>query len=143
MANVLVLLSPCITNMPLLTEDLLPAHGVSGVFTDIPSWLASQAAHAAARRRPRRLVLVERHRSEATSAFLRELESRPLRRRDGRAEVVAVYDWRLLEAITEEERRRQRGDDDGGTRQTARTGANGEEVWRSYYFGSVDESRDS
>ncbi|KAH8752249.1 hypothetical protein F5883DRAFT_506776 [Diaporthe sp. PMI_573] len=80
LADTLVLLSPCIANMPLLTEDLLPVHGVSGVFTDIPSWLASQVAQAGARMRHRRLVLVERHRSEATSAFLRELESRPLRR---------------------------------------------------------------
>lgn len=141
LANVLVLLSPCIANMPLITEDLLPAHGVSGVFTDITSWLASQAAQGGARRRPRRLVLVERHRSEATAAFLRDLESRPLRRRDGRAEVVLAYDWRLLEAITEEERRYQRGNG-AGSRQTAGTGANREELWRRHYFGSIDEIRD-
>ncbi|KAH8757962.1 ATP dependent DNA ligase [Diaporthe sp. PMI_573] len=122
LADTLLLLSPCIANMPLLAEDLLPVHGISGVFTDIPSWLASQVAQAGARMRHRRLVLVERHRSEATSAFLRELESRPLRRRDGRVEVVPAYDWRLLEAITEEERRNRRSND-GGTRQTARTGA--------------------
>ncbi|KAH8745797.1 hypothetical protein F5883DRAFT_566786 [Diaporthe sp. PMI_573] len=127
--------------MPLLTEDLLPAHGVSGVFTDIPSWLASQVAQAGARMRHRRLVLVERHRSEATSAFLRELESRPLRRRDGRVEVVPAYDWRLLEVVTEEERRNRRSND-GGTRQTARTGANREEVWRRHYFGCIDKIRD-
>ncbi|KAH8753310.1 hypothetical protein F5883DRAFT_575133 [Diaporthe sp. PMI_573] len=127
--------------MPLLTEDLLPAHGVSGVFTDIPSWLASQVAQAGARMRHRRLVLVECHRSEATSVFLRELESKPLRRRDGRAEVVLAYDWRLLEAITDEERRNRRSDD-GGTRQTASTGANRKEVWRRHYFGSIDEIRE-
>ncbi|KAH8744219.1 hypothetical protein F5883DRAFT_655334 [Diaporthe sp. PMI_573] len=130
--------------MPLLTEDLLPSHGVSGVFFDIPSWLASYAAQTGARRRPRRLVLVERHRSEATSAFLRELEARPLRRWDGSAEIVLAYDWRLLEAITEEERRLRRLGDEGdaGTRQTARTGANWEELWRRFYFGSIDETRD-
>jgi DNA ligase 4 len=144
LANALVLLSPCIASMPLLTEDLLPSHGVSGIFTDIPSWLASQAVHTGARRSPRRLVLVERHRIEATSAFLRELESRPLRRRDGSAEIVLAYDWRLLEAVTDEERRHQRLDDGEGpvTRQAARTGANREELWRRYYFGSVDERRD-
>ncbi|POS80600.1 ATP dependent DNA ligase domain-containing protein [Diaporthe helianthi] len=143
LANAHVLLSPCIANMPLLTEDLLPAHGVSRVFTDVPSWVDSlQAAQTGAtRRRPRRLVLVERHRSEATSAFLREIEARPLRGRSGRAEVVLAYDWRLLEAITEEERRHLRGGD-GGTRQTRRTGANGEELWRKYYFGCIDGARD-
>lgn len=137
LANAHVLLSPCIANMPLLTEDLLPAHGVSGVFTDIPSWLASLPT----RRRHRRLVLVERHRSVATSAFLRELESRPLGGRVGRTGVVLAYDWRLLEAITEEERRHQRGGD-GGTRQTRRTGANEGELWGRYYFGCIDGSRD-
>jgi DNA ligase-4 len=144
LANSLVLLSPCIASMPLLTEDLLPSHGVSGVFFDIPSWLASYAAQTGARRRPRRLVLVERHRSEATSAFLRELEARPLRRWDGSAEIVLAYDWRLLEAITEEERRLRRLGDEGdaGTRQTARTGANWEKLWRRFYFGSIDETRD-
>lgn len=136
-----VLLSPCIANMPLLTEDILPAHGVSAVFMDIPSWLASHAAQVGSKRRLRRFVLVERHRSESTSAFLRELESRPLRRRNGEVEVVLAYDWRLLEAITEEERRNQRSDG-VGTRQTARTGANRDEVWRSYYFGCIDERRD-
>ncbi|KAG8163318.1 hypothetical protein KVR01_006615 [Diaporthe batatas] len=144
LANAHVLLSPCIANMPLLTEDLLPAHGVRSIFTDIASWVASHQAAPAAdatRRRPRRLVLVERHRSEATSAFLRELEARPSRGRGGRAGAVLVYDWRLLEAITQEERRYQRGGD-GGTRQTRRTGANEEEVWRRYYFGCIVESRD-
>ena len=124
MADILLLLSLCIANMPLLTEDLLLVYSISGVFTDIPSWLASQVAQAGARMRHWRLVLVERHRSKATSAFLQELKSRPSHRRDGRVEVVPVYDWRLLEAITEEERRNRRSNN-GGTRQTARTGAKG------------------
>lgn len=136
-----VLLSPCIANMPLLTEDILPAHGVKAVFTDIPLWLASHAAQVGSKRRDRRLVLVECRRSESTGAFLRELESRPLRRQNGQVEVVLAYDWRLLEAITEEERRNQRSDG-GGTRQTARTGANRDEVWRRHYFGCIDEKRD-
>lgn len=141
LAGFSVLLSPCIANIPLITEDILPAHGVSAVFTDIPSWLESLAAQVGAIRRPRALVLVERHRSEPTSAFLRELESRPLRRRNGQAEVILAYDWRLLEAITEEERRNQRSDG-GATRQTAKTGANREELWRRHYFGCIAENKD-
>lgn len=141
LAGFSVLLSPCIVNMPLLTEDILPAHGVSAVFTDIPSWLASHTTQVGATRKLRTLVLVERHRGEPTSAFLQELESRPLRRRNGQAEVVLVYDWRLLEAITEEERRNQRSDG-GATRQTAKTGANREHIWSRHYFGCIDESKD-
>lgn len=140
LAGFSVLLSPCIANMPLLTEDILPAHGVSAIFTDIPSWLASHATEVGARRL-RKLVLVERHRSESTSTFLRDLESRPGQNRDGQAEIILAYDWRLLEAITEEERRHQRSNG-SGTRQTAKTGANREELWRRHYFGCIDESKD-
>lgn len=136
-----VLLSPCIAKMPLLTEDILPAHGVSAVFTDISSWLASHAAQTGTQKRLRKLVLVERCRMESTSAFLRDLESSPLRKRSGQAEVVLAYDWRLLEAITDEERRNQRSEG-GGTRQTARTGANREDLWSKYYFGCIDGSSD-
>lgn len=136
-----VLLSPCIAEMPLLTEDILPAHGVTAVFTDISSWLASHAAQTGAHKRLRKLVLVERCRMEATTAFLRDLESSALQKRSGQAEVVLAYDWRLLEAITDEERRNQRSEG-GGTRQTARTGANREDLWRKYYFGCIDGSRD-
>lgn len=140
LAGFSVLLSPCIANMPLLTEDILPAHGVSAVFTDIPSWLAYHATQVRARRL-RKLVLVERHRSESTSAFLRDLESRPGQNRDGQADIILAYDWRLLEAITEEERRHRRSNG-SGTRQTAKTGANREELWRRHYFGCIDESKD-
>lgn len=142
LAGFFVLLSPCIAKIPLLTEDILPAHGVGAVFTDIPSWLASDVVRASDTRRPRRLVLVEQRRREATNTFLKEVESKPLRRRNGQAEIVLAYDWRLLEAITEEERRNQRSDG-RGTRQTARTGANREELWRRHYFGCVDEKRDT
>lgn len=141
LAGFSVLLSPCIANMPLLTEDILPAHGVSDVFTDIPSWLASHATQIGVKRRLRKLVLVERHRNESTSAFLRDLESRPGRRRNGQAEIILAYDWRLLEAITEEERKNQKSNGNG-TRQTAKTGANREELWRRHYFGCIDESKD-
>lgn len=136
-----VLLSPCIAEMPLLTEDILPAHGVTAVSTDISSWLASHAAQTGAQKRLRKLVLVERCRMEATTAFLRDLESSALQKRSGQAEVVLAYDWRLLEAITDEERRNQRSEG-GGTRQTARTGANREDLWRKYYFGCIDGSSD-
>ncbi|ROV91111.1 hypothetical protein VSDG_07868 [Cytospora chrysosperma] len=89
--------------MPLLIEDLLPSHGVAAVFTDITSWLASLSPNTRTSRRPQTLVLVERRRRDATVAFLQNLESDPMRRRDEQPAVVLAYDWRLIEAITDEE----------------------------------------
>ncbi|ROW01968.1 hypothetical protein VMCG_05664 [Cytospora schulzeri] len=89
--------------MPLLTEDLLPSHGVAAVFTDVSSWLASLSPHTRTSRRPQTLILVERRRHEATVAFLKQLEADPMRQRDGQPAVVLAYDWRLVEATTDEE----------------------------------------
>ncbi|KAH8743893.1 hypothetical protein F5883DRAFT_31780 [Diaporthe sp. PMI_573] len=63
-------------------------------------------------------------------------------RQDGSADIVLAYNWRLLEAITEAEKRLQRLGDErrAGTRQTARTGGNWEEVWRMFHFGYIDDA---
>lgn len=133
LANHSVLLSPCVANMPLLIEDLLPSHGVAAVFTDISSWLTSLSPPASSSRKQRTLVLVERRRQEATVAFLRQLEADPMRRRDGQPAVVLAYDWRLVEAVTDEELKHQKSG--GGTRQKMGTGAHRREVWDRYYVG--------
>lgn len=127
LANHFVLLSPCVATIPWLAEDLLPGHGVAAVFTDVASWLASAPLRstAASSRRPPRVVLVERRRTEATRSFLAKLQANPLVGRGGRPEPVIAYDWRLIEAITDEEKaRRGRG-----------TGAHAQELWRKYYVG--------
>ncbi|KUI71778.1 DNA ligase 4 [Cytospora mali] len=98
-----ILLSPCVASMPLLTEDLLPSHGVTAVFTDVASWLASLSLHTRSSRRLQTLVLVERRRHDATIAFLKQLEADPMRQQDGQPAVVLAYDWRLVEAVTDEE----------------------------------------
>lgn len=128
-----VLLSPCLANMPLLTEDLLPSHGVAAVFTDVTSWLASLSLHTRSSRKMKTLILVERRRHEATVAFLQQLEADPRRRLDGQPAVVLAYDWRLVEAITDEETRYRKSG--GGTRQKIGTGAHRREVWDRYYVG--------
>lgn len=128
-----VLLSPCLANMPLLTEDLLPSHGVAAVYTDVGSWLSSLSKQARSSRRLQTLVLVERRRHEATVAFLQQLEADPMRQREGQPAVVLAYDWRLVEAITDEEAKYRKKD--GGTRQRNGTGAHRREVWDRYCVG--------
>lgn len=134
LSNHFVLLSPCVASMPWLTEDLLPSHGLTAVFKDISSWIASSSSSppegvvAAPRRsRRRRIVLVERRRADATRDFLRQLQAEPLRRRNGEPEVVIAYDWRLLEAITDAERATRPG--------SSGTGAQARELWRKHYIG--------
>lgn len=133
LANHSVLLSPCIANIPLLIQDLLPSHGVAAVFTDITSWLASLSPNTRTSRGPQTLVLVERRRRDATVAFLQNLESDPMRRRDEQPAVVLAYDWRLIEAITDEEAKYRTSS--GGTRQKRGTGAHKREIWDKYYVG--------
>lgn len=134
LAEHFVLLSPCVAKMPWLVEDLLPSHGVAAVFTDVPSWLASAALQMSSSRRQPRLVLVERRRSGATSDFLTKLEAEPLRGRNGQPVACIAYDWRLLEAITDEEKVQLKSDG-SGTRQRNGTGAHAKELWKRYYVG--------
>lgn len=134
LANFLVLLSPCVASMPLLTEDLLPNHGIAAVFSDIPSWLATASLQTTVTRKQPRVVLVERRRAEATKEFLGRLQAEPLKGRHGRPEVVIVYDWRILEAITDEEKALRRSDGTG-TRQKSGTGAHAKALWSKYYVG--------
>ncbi|KAJ4423760.1 hypothetical protein N0V82_001498 [Gnomoniopsis sp. IMI 355080] len=135
LANYFILLSPCVANMPWLSEDLLPSHGTSAIFRDIPSWLASASLQTNYSRRQPRLVLVEARRPESTKGFLTQLRAEPLRGRNGAVDMVTVYDWRLIEAITEAEKAYKKSDG-RGTRQKAGTGAHAREVWRRHYVGT-------
>lgn len=135
LANYFILLSPCVANMPWLSEDLLPSHGISVIFRDIPSWLASSTLQTSPSRRQPRLVLVEARRTKSTKEFLTQLRAEPLRGRHGGADMVTVYDWRLVEAITEAEEAHKKTNG-SGTRQKAGTGALAREVWRRYYVGT-------
>jgi DNA ligase-4 len=59
-----------------------------------------------------------------------------LRRRNGQKEWVEVFDWRLLESITEEEMKLYR-EEDGTTHQELGSGAHRREVWRRWLVGLV------
>lgn len=135
LANYFILLSPCVANMPWLSEDLLPSHGISAIFRDIPSWLASASLQAGSSRRQPRLVLVEARRTKSTKEFLTQLRVEPLKGRNGAVDMVAVYDWRLVEAITEAGDAKKKAARNG-TRQQAGTGALERELWRRHYVGT-------
>lgn len=135
LAGYFILLSPCVANMPWLSEDLLSSHGISAVFRDIPSWLASASLQNSSCRRQPRLVLVEARRTQSTHEFLMQLQAQPLRGRKGGVDRATVYDWRLIEAITEAERLRKKVDG-SEARQKAGTGALAREVWRRHYVGT-------
>lgn len=132
LANHFILLSPCVVRMPWLTDDLLPCHGLTAIFKDVPSWMASSSLPEDNEwpLRPRRLVLVERRRTEATRNFLKQLQVEPLRRCDGEPEVVIAYDWRLLEMITDTESKSRTGGE-----QKPGTGARARELWKKHYIG--------
>lgn len=136
LAGYFILLSPCVANMPWLSEDLLSSHGISAIFRDIPSWLASASLQNSSCRRQPRLVLVEARRTESTHEFLRQLQAQPLRRRNGGVDIATVYDWRLIEAITEAERLRKKASGRSEGLQRAGTGALAREVWRRHYVGT-------
>lgn len=131
LADYFILLSPCIANSPLLTEDLLPSHGVRAVFKDIPSWHASFDLHTSSSAKPLRLVLVEAKRKEPTKMFLSKLESDPPRSRNGG---VIAYDWRMIEAITELEQAHKRSDG-SWARQKIGTIAFANELWQRHFVG--------
>lgn len=136
LAGCFILLSPCVANMPWLSEDLLSSHGISAIFRDIPSWLASASLQNSSCRRQPRLVLVEARRTESTHEFLRQLQAQPLRGRKGGVDMATVYDWRLIEAITDAERLRKEAGGSSEGRQKAGSGALAREVWRRHYVGT-------
>ncbi|PSR80765.1 hypothetical protein BD289DRAFT_373538 [Coniella lustricola] len=129
-----VLLAPCVAHFPWLTDDLLPSHGIAAVFKDVASWLASAATLPSPARRQPRVVLVERRRSEATKKFLASLQAEPLKDREGKRQILIVYDWHLLEDITHAEKVHRRSSM-SSARQKTGTGALAKELWRKHYIG--------
>jgi DNA ligase 4 len=104
------LLAPCISSMPLITEDLFLSHGIKHFITDPRDWAGTvtyssvEPAAKASATRPRKICLVEARRTEATTAFLQRIEEVDLRLPSGARDWIHVYDWRVLEAITIQER---------------------------------------
>ncbi|KAI0459960.1 hypothetical protein F5B21DRAFT_454809 [Xylaria acuta] len=140
LASCSILLAPCISSYAWITEDLLKRHGIVDplldprVWKDRDSYLGtcgsagsfecgpSLTSTSARRRRIRKICLVESRRKEATKAFLRKIKDIDLRKKDGEREWVAVYDWRVLESITEQEEVRDKS-------------SRGTDPWRRFYVG--------
>ncbi|KAI9787327.1 MAG: hypothetical protein M1816_007675 [Peltula sp. TS41687] len=93
LADTIALLSPCVAQMPYLTEDMLPRHGIS--FTVDPNDLASVD-----NRDKKKIVLVETHRADPTAETIDRVTSLDLLPSID----VAVFDWRVLECLAREER---------------------------------------
>lgn len=151
LASCSILLSPCISSYAWVTDDLLRRHGIADPLLDPRVWnnadLQAGALGSAGssesesttptptstdtetggssrrqqRRRLRKICLVEPKRKEATKAFLRKIKDADLKTKSGEREWVTVYDWRVLEFITEQE----------GRDKTSRVA----DPWRRFYVG--------
>ncbi|KAI1305707.1 hypothetical protein F5Y03DRAFT_355622 [Xylaria venustula] len=142
LASCSILLSPCISSYAWITDDLLKKHGVADPLLDPRVWHSmnsrtssfrstgsfecesTSTATPARRRRVRKICLVETRRKEATDAFLQKIKNADLKKKGGEREWVAVYDWRVLETITEQE---SQGKSSRGTT----------DPWRPFYVGLV------
>jgi DNA ligase-4 len=99
LSNCIILMAGCVSGMPYLTSDLLPAHGVAH-FSDVERWAKSHM-QTGRERKSRRIVLVESHRKEAVLKMFQDIRDLTARSESTtRTQWVEVYDWRLLEAIT-------------------------------------------
>ncbi|KAF2971809.1 hypothetical protein GQX73_g1694 [Xylaria multiplex] len=141
LASCSILLSPCISSYAWITDDLLKRHGIDDPLLDPRVWHSIDSpmstyrsasnvecestpkATSGRRRRMRKICLVESRRKEATEAFLQKIKDADLKKRNGEREWVAVYDWRVLETITEQESQEK----------TSR----GKDPWRRFYVGIV------
>lgn len=144
LASCSILLSPCISSYAWVTDDLLKRHGITDPLLDPRVWKAtglwtdtavgdtdgSSASppsrdHKPGRRRcPRKICLVESKRKEATRAFIQKIEDADLKRRGNEREWVAIYDWRVLETLTEQETQEE-------------SPLRGTDPWRKFYVGIV------
>ncbi|MCJ1285878.1 hypothetical protein MMC26_005220 [Xylographa opegraphella] len=97
-AQPLTVLSPCIAQMPYLTEDLLPVHNA----TVVPiSDLSPRAKTGDATAKIDAVALVESYRSDATALFLKDL----LRVMGQNLQEAEIWDWRIVEQTEEVEGR--------------------------------------
>ncbi|KAL1867561.1 hypothetical protein VTK73DRAFT_4085 [Phialemonium thermophilum] len=150
-----ILLSPCISKYAWITEDLLPAHGTMHVVSNAAAWKRApftssspnaskggssmvtqgdvlQSRMTKTLRRKKKVILVESRRKAATDQFLKEVEKVDLTLASGEREYVPVFDWRVLEVLTEVEARCSRG----GERQDACFNKKEfEGIWKRHWVG--------
>lgn len=111
------LVSPYITTYAWVTESLLKDHGITNYIVDPSKWTKGKGNT----RRARKICLVESKNKGATEAFLKKVEEANLQTRSGKREWIAVYDWRVLEKVTELE--------------SLGSGMGNYDPWRQFYIG--------
>ncbi|KAI0427066.1 hypothetical protein F5Y09DRAFT_40648 [Xylaria sp. FL1042] len=141
LASCSILLAPCISSYAWITDDLLRRHGIVDPLLDPRVWHnpdsqrsicrssssfeceSTPEATPGRRQRVRKICLVESRRKEATQVFLQKIKDAGLKKKGGEREWVAVYDWRVLETITE--------------RELQDKSVRGTDPWRRFYVGLV------
>ncbi|KAI1096684.1 hypothetical protein F5B19DRAFT_434032 [Rostrohypoxylon terebratum] len=130
--NCSILLSPYIAQYPWVTENLLGEHGVRDFIVDPQTWNQMPAPQSSASKwdessqkmrkiRSRKICLVESRRSDATQAFYGKIEAAGLKKKNGERAWVGIYDWRILEDLSDLE--------------SGKTKPEGIDPWRKHYVG--------
>lgn len=151
LAGISFLLAPCISKTPWLTDDLLSSHGIRNFVVSPDEWAqvdsgsptrpSPAAENASTRRngipdqsspRPKKVVLVESRRKEATEVLFRQIKQAGLKRRGGSREYVPVFDWRLLEELTTGEAENGGNNKEQDVRFDMK---NAQSIWRKYWVG--------
>ena len=126
--NCMVLLSPCVAGLPLVTEAQKCQEAMD-VFTDPLLWMNAYSRKIKGKQtgsseipKPRKFIMVDTKRNDATLEFLLKVEALDLKKGADK-EWTRVYDWRLLQSMTME--------DANNSRQNKR------EVWRKHLVGLI------
>jgi DNA ligase-4 len=147
-----ILLSPCISDFPWVTNDLLSCHGVKDFIRNPKEWLdnpsptvepaaqiptsTSSSAHpnptSTPNRRRKKIVLIDARRKEASEAFLQSIQDAGLKRPNGDREYVPIYDWRVLEDLRDGERKCGLDGHRPGARFDV---SSGQSIWRRFWVG--------
>ncbi|OTA67430.1 hypothetical protein K449DRAFT_365286 [Hypoxylon sp. EC38] len=112
LSNCSILLAPCIAQYAWITENLLRDHGIDDFLVDPKSWTQSSnykdstlkwdpSSRKMKKVRIRKICLVESRRQDATLSFYGKIEAAALKKKNGDREWVGVYDWRILEDISD------------------------------------------
>lgn len=131
-SNCSILLAPCISQYAWVADNLLQDHGIKTFFVDPHVWSQAPMPKGSAykwdassqkmrRLRVRKICLVESRREDATQSFVEKIEAAGLKKKNGEREWVGVYDWRILEEIS---------DIESGKKQSGEV-----DPWRKHYVG--------
>ncbi|KAI0133159.1 hypothetical protein F4776DRAFT_626350 [Hypoxylon sp. NC0597] len=112
LSNYSILLAPCIAQYAWITENLLRDHGINDFLVEPQSWTQSPSSKDSTLKwdpssqkmkkvRIRKICLVESRRQDATLSFYEKIEAAALKKKNGDREWVGVYDWRILEDISD------------------------------------------